>query len=341
MRRFVAAALVVVQVALVTSCTAEQDPTVVALLLGSSNSARWTESDEPSFRARLEATCPDCDYITRNADGDPDLQARQLQEVLDRGADVVVLNAVTAERGEELVTAAGTVPVVAYDRFVAGADYYVSYDAAAIGTLMARGTVRLTGPEPTVLLLNGAQTDPNGVTIKRAVRRVLDGAGARIVAEHDPASWSADEARRWVAGQLQAHPARTLDAILAANDSQAQGVAEALEQAKVPARFWPVVTGQDADLEALRRLVTGQQALTVYKSFPTEAERAADIAVALVTGARVTGVQDFEGVPSFVFKPQVVTLDNLTDTVVRDGAFTTRDICDESLLARCEELGLR
>ena len=324
-----------------TACSAPPDPTLIAFLLGSNASPRWTDSDEPAFRDQVARTCPGCEYVTRNAAGDPEMQRRQLDEVLAQGADVVVLNAVTAESGEELVVRAGEVPVVAYDRFVAGADYYVSYDASVTGTLVARAVLRRVGSDGSVLLLNGAQTDANGVAMKTAVHRVLDTAGVRIVAEKDPEGWTADEAQAWVSAQLPRHPPRTLDAIVVGNDTQAAGVAQALTAAKVPVAARPVITGQDADLDALRRIIAGRQTLTVYKSFPQEASQAADIAVTLVTGGKPTGSSPVEGVPAWVFRPEVVTLDNLADTVVRDGVVDTEALCARPLLARCEQVGLR
>ena len=96
-----------------------------------------------------------------------------------------------------------------------------------------------------------------------------------------------------------------------------------------------------AGLEAIRRIVSGQQTLTVFKSFPREAEKAADVAVSLVTGQEVKDAVEQEGVPSFVFEPLVVTIDNLTDTVVRDGIFSIAQICDATVLADCTRLGLR
>ncbi len=323
------------------ACSSPPDPTLIAFLLGSNSSPRWTTADEPSFRDRVDLTCPDCEYVTRNAAGDPEMQRRQLDEVLEQGADVVVLNAVTAESGEELVVRAGSVPVVAYDRFVAGADYFVSFNASATGTLVARAVVRRVGKDASVLLLNGAQTDANGVAMKTAVHEVFDAAGVDIVAEKDPTTWSAEEAQTWVTAQLRRHPPRTLDAIVVGNDTQATGVAKALTDAEVPVAGWPLVTGQDANLDALRRLVTGRQTLTVYKSFPREAEQAADIAVALVTGGTPTETTPVEGVPAYIFRPQVVTLDNLADTVIRDGVVDPEELCSGPVLRRCEEVGLR
>lgn len=319
------------------------DRDVVALLLASDASPRWTQSDEPSFHDRLSFLCADCTYLYKNAQGDSGTQAAQLRAVLDDGADVVVLNAVSAEDGEALVTqaqAAGA-EVVAYDRFVAGADFYVSYDAGAIGRQMARAVVERVPDDARVLLVNGAQTDANGVAIKKAVHGVLDRSGVTVVDELDPQTWSAEEAGGWLRGQLDRHPAAGIDAIIAANDVQAGGIAQTLQDLRVPRADWPVVTGQDADLEALQRIVAGAQTLTVFKSFPREAVKAADIAAALVRGQQVKGARELEGVASFVFQPLVVSVDNLTDTVVRDGIYTIDQLCPAALLEDCTRLGVR
>lgn len=320
-----------------------EDKMVVALLLASDASPRWAESDEPSFAEFVGLHCPDCVYLSENAGGDADTQADQLDKVIAAGADVVVLNAVSGEEGERLVVRADKagVPVVAYDRFVAGADYYVSYDAGAIGREMARAVVDRLPAKASVLVVNGAQTDSNGVAIKKAVHRVLAQAGVTIVAELNPATWSAEEAGGWLRARLRQGPIAGVDAIIAANDVQAEGVAAALAEAKVPARNWPIVTGQDADLEAIRRIVSGQQTLTVFKSFPREAEKAAEIAVALVGGKQVEADRDEEGVPAFIFQPLVVTIDNLTDTVVKDGIYSLDEICQGSTVEACTAIGLR
>jgi D-xylose transport system substrate-binding protein len=316
------------------------DETRIAFLLASTNSVRWQEQDEPAFAARVEALCPGCVYESVNAEGDADTQARQFEAALEDGADVIVLNAVTAADGERLVAQAGTVPIVAYDRFVAGADYFVSYDAAAIGERMASAVVREIGGEGQVLVVNGAQTDPNGVVIKRAVHRVLADNEIEVLAESDPQSWSAAEARDWVRKQLDRTPLARVDAIVAANDAQAQGVAIALAERKVPVAQWPVISGQDADLEALQRIIQGQQTITVFKSFPREAQQAADIAATLVTGGTVEGAEDYEGVPSFIFDPVVVILNNIANTIVRDGVFDIATLCAPRLGTACSRAGL-
>ena len=321
-----------------TACTEPDKPDkpVVAFLLGSDNADRWRSIDEPAFRARVRETCRGCEYVVHNAGRDADVQARQFDKVVEAGADVVVLHPVDSERAEELVSRAGEVAVVAYDRFVAGADWFVTVDPTAIGNAIGKAVADAVPRGGRALVVNGGRDDANAAAIATAVRSRLDRAGIRIVAEHDPADWSAEAAQAWVASQLPR--AGKLDAVVTANDNQAAGAVAALKAADVAP--WPVVTGQDAQLDALQRIVRGEQAITVYKPMEEQAAQAADIAVRLLTGGEVEGAEPYEGVPSFLFEPTAVDIHNMTSVVVRHGAWRLDEICAGNVRRRCEALGL-
>ncbi len=323
-----------------TACQQDDETTLIALILASNQADRWLNADEPTFRKQVNRTCKGCEYVTYNAGGDFPTQADQFQQALDDGADAIVLNPVDSEQAESLIEAAGSVPVIAYDRFVPGADYYVSYDATVTGQLQANATVAALNGKGAILVVNGAQTDANGVAIKQARDEVFSATKLRVLDELDPLTWSGEEAGAWVSEQLKKHPIKQIDAIVAANDGQAAGIVSALTTAGVPPRRLPYITGQDAELTALRRIVRDEQTMTVYKPITAEAEKAADIAVTLVTGGTVTGSTDFEGVASFIFDPRAVTVENLTNTVVRDGLFSTAEICDEQTAKTCVRLGI-
>ncbi len=310
---------------------------MIAFLLPDSASSRWENVDRTEFQAAVEASCPDCQVRAYNADGDADTQQDQLAQAKDDGADVVVLAAVEADAGESMVEAAGEIPVIAYDRFVNGADYHVSFDGSRVGTLQAEALVDASRKAPRILMINGAVGDTNATAMKLAAHEAFDEAGVRILAEEDLADSDPDTAETWVTEQLDALAEDRIDGVYAANDTQAEGVAAAFRKAD---RRVPVITGQDAELTALQRIITGEQTMTVYKSFPDEADRAAEIAVNLLDGNDVEGVEDYEGVPSVIFDPAPVTIANLTDTVVRDGAVTIDEMCTPALRKRCEALGI-
>ena len=124
----------------------------------------------------------------------------------------------------------------------------------------------------------------------------------------------------------------------AANDGQAGGVIAALRSAGV--KKMPPVTGQDAELAAIQRILAGDQFMTIYKPIPIEANKAAEIAVNIVNGKTVTGTTDFQGVKSFIFDPVVVKKDNVKDTVVKDKFYKVADICTADYAAACAAAGI-
>lgn len=334
----VAGLLVVCPLLAGCSTDEEPDPDLVVFLTAGRPADRWDEIDEPLMRGQVELGCPECDFAASDADGDEATQREQLDQALEDGADVIVLDPVSADSGEELV-GASDVPVVAYDRVVAGADYAVGIDHGAAGAEVARAVTDQLPPTGRVLVVGGPAGD--GATFKAGLHDVLDKTKVEVVAEYDATADDPDEVADWVGQQLSTTPAAELDAILTWSDSQAAGAAAALEAASVPPESRPAVTGHGADLEAVRRIVAGDQAMTVYRSYAAEATAAGDLAVALVHGETPRGLTPHEGTPTRLFEPVVVTVDNLTDTVVRDHLYTLDDICDDATVPRCTALGLR
>jgi len=312
------------------------DKDVIAFLLPDDASTRWEHVDRPAFAAAVEANCMGCEVVFYNAGADEATQLEQLKQAKSDGADVIVLAAVSTDAGQALIKEAGELPVLAYDRFVAGADYYVSFDGAVAGKLQAEALVAAAGKSPEILMLNGAFDDPNSAELKKAATQVFTDNRVKVLGEGDPADWHADTAKLWVTGQFDLLGDKHIDAVYAANDTQAEGVLEAFREAHRPI---PVITGMDGELPALQRIVSGTQIMTVYKSVPDQATQAAKIAVALLAGRPVRGTTDHDGVPSVIFQPVAVTLTNLTNTVVRDGVYDIEEICTAALAKRCRALG--
>ena len=336
-RMFLALLVAVTSLGL-TSCL-KPDKAVVALLLASSQAERWQNVDKPTFDRHLEESCRGCDYLTSTADGDAELQVEQFREALDNGADVVVLNAVDGVHGAEMIAMAGDVPVIAYDRFLPGADWFVSTDPAVIGRQMAESLVAAEGKKAKVLLINGGADDANALAIREAVTGVFRRHQVTILDELQPDTWSAEEAEEF----MLAHRNKwgQVDAVLAGNDTQASGVIAALEQSEVAVEDYPFVTGQDAELEAVRRVVSGQQGMTVYKEIRTMAQRAADLAIDLMLDTEPEDTVRYRGVPALLFEPVAVSRKTVADTVVRDGVYSLDQLCPPELVKACERLALR
>jgi D-xylose transport system substrate-binding protein len=102
----------------------------------------------------------------------------------------------------------------------------------------------------------------------------------------------------------------------------------------------PIVTGQDAELSAIQRLLTGDQYMTVYKAIKPQAELAAEIAVKLLHGEKVTAPLEIDGTPATLLDPVAVTVDDIMDTVVADGFWTVDDICTPAYADACAAAGI-
>jgi D-xylose transport system substrate-binding protein len=135
-----------------------------------------------------------------------------------------------------------------------------------------------------------------------------------------------------------------IDGVYAANDGTAGGAIAAMKGAGFSEI--PPITGQDAELAAIQRIIAGEQGMTVYKAIKPEAEQAAELAVALLRGEEpdfdFVDVDNEAGqVPSILLEPQVVTADNVADTVVADEFWSVEEICEGDFADACAEAGLQ
>ena len=319
---------------------------IIALLLPEAKTSRYETIDRPEFVELVEETCPDCEVIYANAGQDAARQQAQAESALSQGASVLVLDAVDSVAARGIVEAANArgVQVIAYDRFISQVPlaYFVAYDAGRVGQIQGAALVEavapmLDRPGEGVLLVHGAPTDSNAATIKVGLQEALWGSGVPILAEYDSPDWSPDAAQQWVESQLTVFGNRVVG-VYAANDGTASGAISALRAAGMDPV--PPVTGQDAELAAIQRIVAGDQLMTVYKRIGQEARIAATIAVRLAHGEEVAADLLVEGVPSRLLTPVEVTRDNLEDVIIDGGVFTVEEICTETYRRHCVELGL-
>lgn len=315
----------------------------IALLLPESKTARYEAFDRPFFEARV-AELGDYEVLYSNADQDAAKQQSQAEAALASGIAVLVLDPVDSAAAASIVTAANShgVPVIAYDRIVTGGElaYYISFDNERIGSLQGNALVQAldaVGRQGGILMVNGSPTDGNAIRFKEGAHAAIDASDYEVLAEFDSPDWSPDKAQEWVAGQVTQYGDRIVG-IYAANDGTAGGAIAALKAANVPQ--FPVVTGQDAELAAIQRIVSGDQHMTVYKAMRAQAELAAEIAVALVNGEAVTSQLEINGVPSTLLDAVVVTRDNIMQTVVADGIYSIDQICTPEYAAACAEAGI-
>lgn len=323
----------------------------IALLLPETKTARYESKDRPLFEAKVKALCSACTVIYSNANQDASAQQSQAEAALTNGAKVLVLDAVDGAAAAVIAQKAKAqkVPVISYDRLITGGatavDYYISFDNAAVGKLQGNALLTALGNKtnPSVVFINGSPTDNNAKLFKQGAHSVLDGK-VSVAKEYDTPDWSPDKAQSEMQQALTALNNK-VDGVLAANDGTGGGAIAAMKAAGVTPL--PPVTGQDAELAAIQRILLGEQYMTVYNAIKPEAEGAAELAVDVATGKAIpagmvngktnNGTID---VPSVLLTPVAVTKSNVKDTVIADGFWTANDICTAQYAAACKAAGI-
>lgn len=292
---------------------------------------RW-EKDRELFIARAKEV--GADVLVRAAEGDHARQVKLATELLDAGVKALVVVPHDMEKAGEIVQLAKQrkVPVVSYDRLIRNADIdlYASFDPAKVGEMQANYVLALA-PKGAYVLMGGSPTDHNAQLIREGQMKVLGPAikrrDVRLVADPWADGWRPAEARR-LTDEALTKARGSITAVLASNDGTAGGVIQALDARGLAGKV--LVTGQDAEIEGLRRIVAGTQVMTVYKPIRSLANLAARNAVRLAEGEAVytaTSVDNgFKKVPAMLLEPIVVDKGNLEYTVISDGFQKRNDV---------------
>jgi D-xylose transport system substrate-binding protein len=311
----------------------------IALLLPETKTTRYDTKDKPLFEAKVKELDPSVEIIYSNANQDANTQQSQADAALTNGAKVLVLDPVDSASAASIVTkaAAQKVPVISYDRLISNApiDYYVSFDNEQVGKLQGTALLdKLTkdgNAGKTIVMINGSPTDHNATLFKSGAHSVLDGK-VKIGAEYDTPDWSPDQAQTEMDQAITKLGKTGFVGVYCANDGTAGGAIAAMKGAGIDPKTKPV-TGQDAEVAGIQRIILGEQYMTVYKSIKLETAAAAELAVALAKGASapsdltITKVNNGnKDVDSVILTPVAVTADNIKSTVVADGFWSVTDL---------------
>tara|TARA_R110002033_G_scaffold45848_2_gene90013 strand:+ start:19997 stop:20998 length:1002 start_codon:yes stop_codon:yes gene_type:complete len=321
---------------LATLCAATSLPALAAgekigLLMSDLRLERW-QKDRDLFTEAAESM--GAKVYTQSANGDANTQISQIENMISRGVDVLVI---VPENGEVLGNVlaeakAEGIKVLAYDRLIkfADIDLYVSFDNIRVGEMQAEALLKRK-PKGNYFLMGGSPTDNNAKMFRQGQMNVLqpaiDSKKINIVGDQWAMGWSAEAALNIMENGLTAN-ANKIDAVVASNDSTAGGAIQALAAQGLSGKV--VISGQDADLAAMRRIVAGTQTMTVYKPISKLAKTSAEMAVKLARGEKIkvngsvnNGKKDVDAV---LLTPISVTKDNLDSTVIADGFHSRNDV---------------
>lgn len=296
----------------------------IGLSMDSLQLERWQHDRDIFVRRAGELGA---DVLVQSADGNDATQVQQAESLLSQGVDVLVVIPHNSEIAATIVNSAKSqgVPVLSYDRLIrdSDVDLYISFDNERVGEMQAKYLVD-HAPKGNYILIGGAPTDNNAQLLRQGQMKVLqpaiDRGDIKIVADQWAKDWLPSEALRHTENALT-QAGNKVVAVVASNDSTAGGVVQALQEQKLAGKV--LVSGQDADVPALKRILAGTQTMTVYKPLQLLATRGAEAAVALARKQPVNADRTVNNgkkdVPSILLTPVVVDKNNIEQTVVKDG----------------------
>jgi D-xylose ABC transporter, substrate-binding protein len=270
--------------------------------------------------------------FVQSANGDASAQISQIENMINRNVDVLVIIPFNGEVLGNVIAEAKKegIKVLAYDRLINNADidFYVSFDNEKVGELQAKSVVEAK-PEGNYFLMGGSPVDNNAKLFRKGQMKVLqpliDSGKIKVVGDQWVDSWLAEKALQIMENALTANK-NNIDAVVASNDATAGGAIQALSAQGLSGKV--AISGQDADLAAIKRIVDGTQTMTVYKPITKLADKAAEIAVTLGKNEKTTSNAELnnglKNVPSYLLDPIAVNKDNIDDTIIKDG-FHTKD----------------
>jgi D-xylose transport system substrate-binding protein len=315
------------------------------ILPDTTSSPRWESADRP----QLEAAFKDAgvEYDIQNAQNDAQKMQTIAQQMITGGVTVLAIVNLDSASGAAIQQQAKQqgVATIDYDRLTLGgsADYYVSYDNNQVGQLQGEGLAKCLGDtQANIAYLNGSPDDNNATLFSEGAHAVLDKVSTyKKVAEQAVPKWDPVQAQT-IFEQLYTQTAGDIQGVYAANDTLANAAIQTLKRnnQKVP------VTGQDAAVQGLQNILSGDQCMTVWKPADAEAKALSETAIALLKGDTpdTTGtVEDTEGkreVKAILLDPISVTKDNLAESISK-GAQQVKDVCTGDYAAMCTEAGIK
>ncbi|MGW3622409.1 substrate-binding domain-containing protein [Streptomyces sp. NPDC000880] len=327
------------------------DAIKIGLLLPENQTARYEKFDKPLIEKRVsELTNGKAEVIYANAKQDATLQNQQVDTMITNKVDALIVDSVDSKAIAGSVKKAkdAGIPVVAFDRLAEGPiDAYTSFDNEEVGHVQGKALLAALGAKAKdgqIVMMNGAVTDPNAALFKKGAHAELDGK-VNIGKEYDTKEWKPENANANMEAAISALGKDKIIGVYSANDGMAGGVITALKAggfAKLPP-----VTGQDAELAGVQRIVAGEQYASVYKPYAPEAAAAAEMAVALAKGEKLDSIAKEKvdsptnkAIPTVLVPVVSLTQDNIKDTVIKDGVYTAAEICTPKYKAACDALGL-
>ncbi len=271
--------------------------------------------------------------IVQNAGNSIEEQIRQIQYLIDKKVDVIVIVAKKADSLTDVIKNARShgIPVISYDRLIMNSDIslYVTVDSEKVGELMAAGLLKID-PKGKWFCIYGPQEDSNMAMIRSGVENVIAGTTVNVDYVYYTDGWNYDLSYQEMSRLLREGNIPT--SVVCGNDAVANSVIQAVSEICPDKKI--NIVGQDADILNCQHIVSGRQTFTVYKPITELARISARIACELAAGKSVQEISDitstiengYAQIPSVLLDPIAVDKDNMDSVVIESGFHTYGEV---------------
>lgn len=317
-------------VALPMAAQASADKPVLGFSIDDLRVERWARDRDYFIAAAKELGA---EVIVTSADANEQKQVNQVENLISQKVDAIAIVPMNSQVFGEVIDEAhkAGIKIVSYDRLILNADEdaYISFDNERVGFLQAEAVLKAV-PEGNYYMLGGAPTDNNAKLLRagqeKALQAAVDAGKVKVIGSQWVKEWSPTEALSIMENALTAANNK-IDAVVASNDGTAGGAIQALAAQGLAGKV--AISGQDADLAAIKRVIEGTQTVTVYKPLQLIASEAAKLSVKLVKGEPVEYTAKLDNgmkqVDSVLLTPIPLTKENVMK-VVEDGFYTKEQV---------------
>ncbi|MCR2817111.1 sugar ABC transporter substrate-binding protein [Microbacterium sp. zg.Y843] len=339
----------------------EGDGGLIGVAMPTQSSERWIQ-DGNAVKEALEAEGYTVDL--QYAEDDIPTQVSQIENMITKGAEALIVASIDGTTLSEVLqdAADADIPVIAYDRLIRdteNVDYYATFDNFLVGQQQARSVLNGLGltdleGEPladapagpfNIELFAGSLDDNNAFFFWEGAMEefqplIDDGtlvvqSGQTDIEQAATLRWDGETAQSRMENILTADysDGSQVDAVLSPYDGISRGIISALTDAGYSTgEEWPVISGQDAEVDSVKAILSGEQYATIFKDTRELAAVAADMAVALLNGEEpeVNDTETYENgvkvVPSYLLDPVPVVADNVESSLVDSGYWTAEEL---------------
>jgi putative multiple sugar transport system substrate-binding protein len=336
------------------------DKGLIGVAMPTQESERWIK-DGDAVKAGLEAEGYKVDL--QYAQDDIPKQIEQIDAMITKGAKVLIIAAKdgTALTDQLQQAADAGIKVIAYDRLInesPNVDYYTTFDNYGVGVLQAHSLLAglgvtdidgapidgVTGPfnielfagspddNNTHFFFNGAMDTlqpfiDSGVLVVKSGQVTQD-----AVATQD---WKLENAQARMENLLTANysDGSKVDGVLSPYDGLSRGIISALtDVGYTVGPDFPIITGQDAELDSVKAINAGEQYATIFKDTRDLAAATVEMTLAILNGDEptVNDTKTYDNgvkvVPTNQLTPYIVRKDDIKKLLVDSGYYTQADI---------------